>query len=110
MIKDRGMMKWRGMMLPEHIQSLKELAIDQMRESKPILDEYQIQEHEEQIHYAMAFNFPVKLSVWQDGFTDVYTVYVHYVDSLNKQIRGIDNEDTVYTIRFEDIVDIEVME
>lgn len=110
MIKDRGMMKWRGMMLPEHVQSLKELATDQLRERKPILDEYQIQEYEEKIHYAMAFNLPLKLSVWQDGFTDVYTVYVHYVDSLNKQIRAKDNEDMVLVIRFEDIVEVEVVE
>lgn len=110
MIKDRGTKKWTSLMLPEHIALLRELSIELDKEKKPILDEYQIQEFEEKIHYAMSFNLAVKLSVWKDGFTDVFTVHVHYIDSLNKQIRAKDKNEDLYYIDFADIVDIEVME
>lgn len=109
MIRDRGLMKWQGMMLPEHVEMLRELDIDLNRERKPLLDEYQIQEFEEKLHYAIAFNYPVKLSVWQEGFTHELEVHVHYIDSLKKQIRALDKEEC-HRIDFGDIVGVEVLD
>ena len=37
MIKDRGIIKWAAMMLPEHVQSLKNLLVDEEKIQKPIL-------------------------------------------------------------------------
>lgn len=58
MIKDRGTIKWTAMMLPEHVQHLKELVIDERRVEKPILDEQMVEEFELIICEAMKFNNP----------------------------------------------------
>ena len=94
--------------MPEHVQSLKELANEQLKERKPILDEYQIQEFESQIHMAMEYNYEVSLSVWYDGFTDIVKVRIHYLDNLKKQVRGKDAEGILHYINFDDIVNIQI--
>lgn len=63
-------------------------------------------DYETQIHYAMAFNLDVKLTTKQDNIT----VNVHYIDNLNKQIRAKNNNDDLFYIGFDEILDIEVMD
>lgn len=38
-IKDRGTIKWTAMMLPEHVELLKQLEHEQQKVKKPELDE-----------------------------------------------------------------------
>ncbi|WP_249305853.1 YolD-like family protein [Lederbergia citrea] len=41
-ITDRGMKKWHGFFIPEHVSSQKEMRHDVEKVRKPILDENQL--------------------------------------------------------------------
>ena len=109
MIKDRGMVKWMpAAFMPEQSSMMHEVWKDEERSPKPILDEYQIAEMESKIHYAMECNYFVTLTVWHDGFTEEYKLQVHYLDSINKRIRGKDKDGMISNINFDDVLDIKV--
>ncbi|KRG13932.1 hypothetical protein ACA30_13475 [Virgibacillus soli] len=59
MMKDRGMKKWHGFMMPEHIGSLGGMWHEGEKEKKPILDEYQLREIDEKLATAQKFNLPI---------------------------------------------------
>ncbi|MGD7045763.1 YolD-like family protein [Jeotgalibacillus proteolyticus] len=42
---DRGTIKWTSLMLPEHVEMVKEIYKEQNKVDKPLLDEQQIQDH-----------------------------------------------------------------
>lgn len=87
-IRDRGKMKWQGaFFMPEHVKMLGNLRTDYHRIIKPQLDNYQFEEFNEVVSEAMAENKPIKITIWQDGFTLDKSGYVHYVDLLTQQLR-----------------------
>jgi YolD-like protein len=45
----------------------REMFKDQERGLKPILDEYEKEEFDRSIAYAMEYNLPVKIKAWSDG-------------------------------------------
>ncbi|ESU33260.1 hypothetical protein G3A_07000 [Bacillus sp. 17376] len=109
-IRDRGKMKWLGALFaPEHRSMLRELARDELRQAKPILDEYEIAEMENRICYAMEFNFPVTISKWEDGFTYEEKGRVHYLDPIRQEVRIVSEDGAVIRIKFSEIVAVEVI-
>jgi hypothetical protein len=109
-IRDRGKIKWLGALFaPEHRGMLRELARDELRQAKPILDEYEIEELENRICHAMEYNFPVIISKWQDGFTYEERGNVHYLDPIRKEVRIVSEEGSVMRIKFTDIVAVSVL-
>ncbi|MGE6260331.1 YolD-like family protein [Heyndrickxia sporothermodurans] len=48
-IKDRGMKKWHGFMMPEHVEVLNEMWIENQKIKMPVWDEKQIAELEQLI-------------------------------------------------------------
>ena len=46
-LKDRGLMKWNGFFMPEHIEMLKQIQKDYYKLPRPILDDGQIEEIEQ---------------------------------------------------------------
>jgi hypothetical protein len=110
-IRDRGMLKFLpAHFAPEHRALLRELAIDERRQSKPLIDEYEIQELEDRICYAMEYNFPLVISKWEDGFTYEERGFVHYLDPIKKEVRMVSGDGAVVSIKFADIVGVEVIE
>jgi hypothetical protein len=110
-IRDRGKMKWLGALFaPEHRSMLRELERDEMRQARPMLDEYQFEEFDQRICYAMEFTQELKLTIWRDGFTYEEKGYAHYSDPLRKELRLKDKNDMVVRIKYEDIVAVEVVE
>lgn len=96
--------------MPEHRALLRELARDELRQPKPLLDEYEIQEMENRICYAMEFTYPVKITKWDDGFTYEENGHVHYLDSIRKEVRMVVEDGCAVSIAFEDIVSVEVID
>ncbi|KOP78202.1 hypothetical protein AMS60_18730 [Bacillus sp. FJAT-21945] len=88
MIKDRGTIKWTAMMLPEHVQSLKDALVDEHRIEQPLLDEQAIEEFELIICEAMEFNETLNIVVFENGFTNIITGTVHYINSMKSQCWG----------------------
>ncbi|PLT32746.1 YolD-like family protein [Bacillus sp. V5-8f] len=112
-LKDRGKIKWQGaFFMPEHQQMLNELKKDYYRQAKPILDQYQLEESENKICYAMEFTFLVKITAWEDGFEWDYEGLVHRLDPIHKMIYLEQQKDDYYIIKihFSDIVRVEVIE
>ncbi|MCM3572471.1 YolD-like family protein [Mesobacillus subterraneus] len=109
-IRDRGKIKFMpAHFMPEHRAFLRELARDELRQARPLLDEYEIQEFENRICYAMEYTYPVKITKWEDGFTYEETGYVHFLDPIRKEIRMINEDGSAVTIKFDDIVAVEII-
>ena len=66
-IKDRGNIKWQGLMLPEHIQMLRDLSEEDRKSPKPNLDEYDLQLISEEMDVALKRQCDVVIHTWRDG-------------------------------------------
>ena len=106
MIKDRGTIKWTAMMLPEHVQSLKEIMIDEQKLKKPELDEQAIEEFELIICEAMEFNTTLLIEVFNNGFINTITGTVHYINHMKSQLIIQDNQGYFHHIPFKNLVNI----
>ena len=107
MIKDRGIIKWNAMMIPEHVQSLKNLMIDEEKRQRPILDEREIKEIETIIHGAMEYNQKLIFQIYDNGFITYITGKTHYIDHINKQFRVMDEHQRVHYINFYDVMHVQ---
>ncbi|MGG1480183.1 YolD-like family protein [Bacillus smithii] len=106
---DRGNKKWTSLMIPEHVEMLRQFANEEYYKTpKPMLDPYQVQEIEEKIHYAAEYHLPVKFDVWYEGLVEKVSGHIHYLDPIQKEIRVKDNEGNVERVKFENIVNVEV--
>lgn len=109
-IRDRGLIKWNGFFMPEHVKALKNLHIEDQKIKMPLLDEYQLQEYEERIHYAMEYRLPVEFKLYDNGFEETVKGHVHYVDQINKRFNVKDNQSQVHYVRYDEIMDVKVID
>ncbi|WP_040207296.1 YolD-like family protein [Neobacillus jeddahensis] len=107
MIRDRGAIKWTSMMLPEHVNSLKEILVDEQKVKQPELDEQAIQEFELIICEAMAFNKQVTLKFYENGFIKTVPGFVHFIDHLKNKMVIRDSRDEFHHIPFHQLVNIQ---
>ncbi|GLB59599.1 YolD-like family protein [Cytobacillus sp. NCCP-133] len=64
-LRDRGIVKWLpAHFMPEHRAMLKKLKIEQNSQNNPLIDEYELEEFENKIHYAMEFAYILKVKVY----------------------------------------------
>ncbi|MGV2941358.1 YolD-like family protein [Mesobacillus sp. LC4] len=110
-IRDRGKLKFMpAHFIPEHRALLRELARDELRQPRPLLDEYEIQEMENQICCAMEYTYEVKITKWDDGFTYEEKGHVHYLDPIRKEVRMVTDDRSVIVFKFEDIIAVSVID
>jgi hypothetical protein len=110
-IRDRGKIKWRpASFMPLGFEMNRAMFKDQERTMKPLLDEYEKEEFDRSIAYAMEYNFPVKIKVWTDGFTETIMGHIHYVDPITLQLRIEVKPGEFERIAFDDVVGIIVVE
>ena len=106
MIKDRGKMKWVSMMLPEHVQMLREWADEDLNKELIVLDEQQIEEMNHIIAEAMEHQLLVAISYYHQKRYHVMMGHIHYYDEWKKQLNVIDRFDEAQYIKLADIMDI----
>lgn len=106
MIKDRGKMKWVSMMLPEHVQMLREWADEDLNEERVVLDEQQIEEINHMIAEAMEHRMLVSISYYDQKRYHVMIGHIHYYDEWKQQLHVIDRFDEVQYIKLADIMDV----
>ncbi|WHY65362.1 YolD-like family protein [Neobacillus sp. SuZ13] len=83
MLRDRGKIKWQSaFFMPEHVKMLHNIGIEDLKVAKPILDEYQIEEFEQNLLLAMEYTYQVKINVWKAGFINEYHGILHRLDEL----------------------------
>ncbi|MFJ5717229.1 YolD-like family protein [Neobacillus sp. NPDC093127] len=86
-IRDRGKIKWNpASFMPEAFAMTRDMFKDQARHAKPILDEYQTEEFDLRIKYAMEYKRAIRLTVWTDGFTTDYTGRIKRVDPITHEL------------------------
>lgn len=65
-MRDRGMIKWTSMMLPEHKEVLKEALKENNHKEKPILDEQQLAENERMLQEAIENGLEVSIRYFKN--------------------------------------------
>lgn len=80
MIKDRGNIKWASMMMPEHLDGLREYKQDftvQQRE----LTEWELEDIQQTIDQAYNQQIDVKLEVWTAGKSTQWTGIIKSINT-----------------------------
>ncbi|MFJ7735774.1 YolD-like family protein [Lysinibacillus sp. NPDC097287] len=67
MIKDRGTIKWTAMMLPEHIQKIKQWKREAYAEAPRTLSEWELEDLQQTINQAFKQHKIVKITTWQEA-------------------------------------------
>ncbi|TRZ38470.1 YolD-like family protein [Niallia circulans] len=107
MIRDRGAIKWTAMMLPEHVHSIKEALKEDKKITQPILDEDQIREMELLILESMEYGWVLECEMFKNGEIRRISGHVVHIDHLKQEIRIQDTKDSLHTIPFRSLVNIQ---
>ncbi|GIN86993.1 hypothetical protein J6TS2_33790 [Heyndrickxia sporothermodurans] len=108
-IKDRGMVKWHGFKMPEHVEGLKEMWIENQKIKMPIWDENQIAEFEQLIRYAKDYNLYVDFTIYDDGFEKKMLCCIKSIDQIKKEIKVV-IENRIDIIQFDKILNVLVID
>lgn len=68
MPQDRGSIKWTSLMLPEHVELLKDLWREDEKVEKPLLDSQQIELNHNQLQMAFMHEEQIRLRYYSNGF------------------------------------------
>ncbi|MEH7308064.1 YolD-like family protein [Neobacillus drentensis] len=110
-IRDRGKVKWQfAFGMPELIKAQRELWRDSERIEKPLIDDYQAEEFDQRIAYAMEANYAVKLMVWFDGFFSDFSGRIHHVNPITHQLRIEVKPGEYERVAFEDVVGVTILD
>ncbi|MFJ7753060.1 YolD-like family protein [Peribacillus muralis] len=110
-LRDRGKLKWaQAAFLPEYTKMLRDLDRDYYRQRKPIIDEFQFEEFDQRICYAMEYDIVVKITKWVDGFNYEIVGRIHYVDPVHKEVRLKTEAYEVERVKMSDIIAVKVLE
>ncbi|MCM3210143.1 YolD-like family protein [Bacillus licheniformis] len=107
MLRDRGSIKWVSMMLPEHVELLREYHESFQKIKKPILDEQKYEEFNEIICEAMAENRFLQFAYYRQGEVKTLAGRIHYADALKRELRIVSQADEICILKIEDIIEIE---
>lgn len=69
MTQDRGTIKWTSLMLPEHVELLKQMWQEDKKESKPILDPQEIELINQQLLESYEHQLLIQLTFFEDNQT-----------------------------------------
>ncbi len=89
-IRDRGKIKWRpASFMPLGFEMTRAMFKDQERQPRPLIDEYEKEDFDQRIAYAMECGLPLKLLVWSDGFTAEMTGRIYLTITLKYHTTSI---------------------
>ncbi|MEK3955284.1 YolD-like family protein [Psychrobacillus sp. FSL K6-1464] len=109
MIKDRGMMKWQGMMLTEHVSMLNEYNQDLKRIPKPQLDEWDYDAIQHTLDASLRSKADTKVKLWRDG---EFIYRRGTIESINIQRRTLelDTPFSLIKLNVDEIVDVTIID
>ncbi|MBK5446137.1 MULTISPECIES: YolD-like family protein [unclassified Peribacillus] len=106
-IRDRGILKWQvALILPEHKAFQKQMNEDYFRQEKPILDDYQKEEYENQIHYSMENHLPIKFQLYNKRFPRELQGHSVYIYSINKLLHIQKKDNSFEYIQFDEVIGV----
>ncbi|HEX6594148.1 MAG TPA: YolD-like family protein [Bacillota bacterium] len=103
-IKDRGTKKWNSIMLPEHVEAVKQVFAEEERKEKPILDEQQKMEIDANIKRALRDNMVIEITYYADYDYKKVSGNLLSVDVFQGSIKL--DDDRMTEIKFADILDV----
>lgn len=108
--RDRGTIKWTSLMLPEHVEMIKQVWKEDERVEKPILDEQQLEEIGFKLQQSMRDHLPLEVT-YHNGF-DLSTmkVKVMKIDPYTQKVSftEIKGERRI-TLEFNKITDVYIV-
>ncbi len=110
-IRDRGKIKWQpASFIPLAFEMQRTMYKDQERQPKPLIDEYEREEFDLRISYAIQNTQTVKLTVCGDGFSKKIIGSVHHVDPISHEVHIEIKPGEVERIKFLDIICITLID
>ncbi|MFD1204335.1 MULTISPECIES: YolD-like family protein [Sporosarcina] len=111
MIRDRGRIKWTAMMLPEHVQQLRQLQQEQENEvNKAEPDEQQLEEWNYEIATAIERHLSVIVHYWIGNDTVEAKGFIRKIDQVENILFISETEGEVHRIPFTELKSISVSE
>lgn len=105
MLRDRGTIKWTSLMLPEHVELLKEMWQEDTKVQKPELDAQEIEMMNQQLYHAYHHKESVRLSVYKNGEIITITGHIKQMNQHTETIKMVDGY-TSRSIAFRDIIEV----
>ena len=107
-IRDRGIIKWQAaLIIPDHKALNKNLGeVEYFLNKRPVLDEYQVEEFENNIHYAMECHLPIRFRLHNNG--NPHELYGHcvYIHPVMKELRIQKKDSSFKYIQYSDILNV----
>lgn len=85
-IKDRGRIKWTALMLPEHVEMIREWYAKDEQVAKPDLNEFDLQLIQEEMDIALKRQCEVLIHSWKDGVIHEHRGTIEGIDARNRML------------------------
>lgn len=79
-IKDRGIKKWQGMMLTEHVKMISEWKEEDNQVQQTLLDDWELQHIQEEIEAAYKRQCTASVTIWRKGEHVTYWGKIYELD------------------------------
>src|SRR5690625_106953 len=104
-VRDRGTMKWVSLMLPEHVEMLKEVFVEY--KEKPILDEQKMIEIDQALKYALENQITIKMTYYEDGDFSISKGKLAKIDQRKGYIVLCNGDGDYISLAY--LIDVELM-
>lgn len=108
--KDRGMIKWQGMMLTEHVKLIKEWREEDNRVPMPELDEWDLQSIQEELELSIKRKCEVRIQSWRNWEFVYHTGIVENIDYKRRQITYKDSKGLLHRLEVSEVTSIHLLE
>ncbi|AIF42145.1 YolD-like family protein [Virgibacillus sp. SK37] len=106
MVNDRGNIKWTSIMMPEHINLLKQIWEEKDHKKKPVLDEQQVNEINMKLQLAIHNDLNIIIEYYKDHDYHKINGKLKNVDSMRKFLQLNDSNFT--SIPLGDILELHI--
>lgn len=103
-VHDRGTMKWVSLMLPEHVELLKDVFVE--RPQKPVLDDQKMQEIDQKLKYGLQHQVHLSITYYREGYYFTLNGKIDRIDQYNGYI-VLENQEGIL-LPLTEIMDVEI--
>lgn len=107
-IRDRGIIKWQGLMIPEHVRMIKEWEEANDKVEKPQLDDWELEAIQMEMELAYKRGSSASVKVWRNGMTQSYNGKITELNASQGYV-SIDSPFGDDRIPVEDIIRVDSM-
>jgi len=100
MIRDRGRIKWTAMMLPEHVEQLRDWQKEDEHQLRQQPDEQQIEQWNYQIHEAAERNLQLSIHYWDNEKVVESKGHIQKINTLDGTLHLVSDNGEAHRIPF----------